>query len=84
MRFFRQVSGQKFGAYLAEYRVARAQAMLDSSDLSITEVAHAAGFCDQSYFGLVFRRLTGMTPGEYRQRSIQEPPRATSSSPRDG
>jgi hypothetical protein len=26
------------------------------------------GFCDQSYFGTVFRRLVGMTPAAYRRR----------------
>jgi hypothetical protein len=26
------------------------------------------GFCDQSYFGTVFRRLVGMTPAAYRKR----------------
>ena len=70
MRFFRQVCGQPFGAYLTEFRVAKAQALLAAGALTAREVAHAAGFCDQSYFGSVFRKVTGMTPGEYRARAL--------------
>lgn len=37
-----------------------------SSDLALSAVAAEAGFADQSHLGLVFRRLTGMTPARFR------------------
>lgn len=53
--------------YLARHRVAVAAQMLRGSSASIAEVAAACGFADPSYFGKVFRRVLGMTPGEYRR-----------------
>jgi AraC-like DNA-binding protein len=72
-RFFKQTTGQSFVTYLNHFRIARAQEVLESSDKTIAEVGLDVGFCDQSYFGLVFRRLTKITPLEYRQRSRTQP-----------
>ena len=68
MRFFRQATGQPFVVFLNQFRVAKAQKILATTDHSIAEVGQEAGFCNQSYFGLVFRRLTSLTPREYKQR----------------
>src|ERR1700733_13193500 len=61
---------QRFGCTLSEYmrriRVARAQSLLSRLDLEISDIALACGFCDQSHFSTVFRRVTGMPPGQYR------------------
>jgi transcriptional regulator GlxA family with amidase domain len=35
--------------------------------MSITEVAFASGFSASSYYGEIFKRILGMSPGEYRQ-----------------
>ena len=67
MRLFRKVTGEPFVTYLNRFRVAKAQVLLNNADLSIAEVASSVGFCDQSYFGLLFRRLIGLTPRQYRQ-----------------
>jgi AraC-like DNA-binding protein/quercetin dioxygenase-like cupin family protein len=74
MRFFKQVTGQSFITYLNQFRVTRAQALLKNTDKSIAEVSQEVGFCDQSYFGLLFRKLTGRTPREYKY-SVEEPQR---------
>lgn len=66
MRFFRQVTGQSFIAYLNQFRIARAEVLLTTTSLSLAEISDATGFCDQSYFGLVFRRLMHCTPLQYR------------------
>ncbi len=66
LHFFKQVTGLSFVNYLNQFRVARAQALLASTDKSIAEVSQEVGFCDQSYFGQVFRKLLGMTPREYK------------------
>jgi AraC family transcriptional regulator, transcriptional activator of pobA len=68
MRFFREVTGQSFVGYLNRFRIARAEALLADPNLSIVEVSQRAGFCDQSYFGLTFRNILGVTPREYKQR----------------
>lgn len=52
-------------AFLARERVAAACGVL-AGGASVTEAAYAAGFESLSAFHLNFRRLTGLTPGEYR------------------
>jgi AraC-like DNA-binding protein len=66
MHLFKEVTGQSFVAYLNRFRVARAQSLLTSSDKAISEITFETGFCNQSYFGVIFRRITGMTPLKYR------------------
>jgi AraC-like DNA-binding protein/mannose-6-phosphate isomerase-like protein (cupin superfamily) len=68
MSFFKRTTGQSFMAYLNHCRVERAEALLVTSDKSMSEISQEMGFCDQSYFGTVFRRLVGMTPAAYRRR----------------
>jgi AraC-like DNA-binding protein len=66
LHFFKQVTGQSFVNYLNQFRVARAQALLAATEKSIAEVSQEVGFCDQSYFGQVFRKFLHMTPREYK------------------
>ncbi|MDT8390833.1 MAG: substrate-binding domain-containing protein [Lentisphaeria bacterium] len=48
-------------------RIEKVKAMLINSDMTIKEIAHACGFRQPPRLNIVFRRLTGMTPGSYRQ-----------------
>ncbi|MGA2115624.1 MAG: hypothetical protein ABSH56_12845 [Bryobacteraceae bacterium] len=36
--------------------------------MASAEVSQAVGFCDQSYFGLVFRSVIGVAPRDYKGR----------------
>ncbi|MBS6734068.1 MAG: helix-turn-helix transcriptional regulator [Clostridiales bacterium] len=54
-------------AYLMEYRIRKSMEMLDFQ-LAITEVALNCGFSGASYYAETFRRIAGITPGEYRRR----------------
>ena len=54
--------------YLRRLRVRLACHPLVYSESSLADIATAHGFCDQSHFGREFRRETGMTPREYRER----------------
>jgi two-component system response regulator YesN len=47
-------------------RIDRAKELLDFTDKSIAEVAEASGFSDQNYFARTFKKVTGMTPSQYR------------------
>jgi AraC-like DNA-binding protein len=66
MQLFKDVTGQSFVAYVNRFRIAQAQDLLSSTDRAISEVSLETGFCSQSYFGVIFRRTTGMTPLQYR------------------
>lgn len=49
----------------------RAKQMLLSSQASLGRVAGACGFARQDQFCTVFKRLTGMTPGQFRQQALR-------------
>src|ERR1700722_764542 len=68
MSFFKRVTGLSFMKYLNHYRVERSQVLLVNTDEPMASISQEMGFCDQSYFGTVFRRLVGMTPAAYRRR----------------
>jgi AraC-like DNA-binding protein len=68
MSFFKATTGQSFHAYLNRFRVAKAQLLLTTTDKPLDSISQETGFCDQSYFGMVFRKLVGISPRVYRRR----------------
>lgn len=66
-RCFKALSGESPIEYLNTYRVIRAMELLSTTELSVTEVAHAAGFGDAGYFSRCFKKRTGITPSAYRK-----------------
>jgi transcriptional regulator GlxA family with amidase domain len=72
MRIFRQVAGQPFVTHLNQFRIAKAQQLLATTDRTIADIGQEVGFCNQSYFGLIFRRLTGSSPKEYKLKLTTE------------
>jgi AraC-like DNA-binding protein len=71
MTLFKEVTGLSFIAYLNHYRVAKAQGLLAATNMPISAIGMETGFCTQSYFGMVFRKVTGMTPLDYRLQVTQ-------------
>jgi AraC family transcriptional regulator len=65
-RQFRRHYRSTIGEYLRRRRVDAAIALLARKDLSLTEIALETGFSSHGHFCTVFRRITGMTPGEIR------------------
>lgn len=72
MYFFRYVTGQSFLCYLNHFRVAKAQELLVRTELTILEIGLQVGFCDQSHFGSVFRKIVGVTPSAHRRERQRE------------
>ncbi|TGD71134.1 AraC family transcriptional regulator [Mangrovimicrobium sediminis] len=66
-RGFRASRGCSVGDYIAQNRLSRARQLL-ATDKSIKAIACELGFSSPSSFGYAFRRDTGETPGEYRER----------------
>ena len=67
-RIFQKTVRQTPFEYLLSYRLSRAKELLSRSDLPVTEISCRCGFTDSAYMGKQFRKATGMTPKEYRQR----------------
>lgn len=66
-RQFRRMTGVAPHRYLLRVRVAHVQVLLLESDKDLALIAMDAGFADQSHMTRVFRRLTGTTPGAFRE-----------------
>ena len=69
MRFFKVSTGMTFVSYLTHVRLNLAAEMLRSPEQSICQIAAAAGFSDQSYFGRVFHKQFGVSPTKFRARA---------------
>ncbi|MEG4305912.1 AraC family transcriptional regulator [Microcoleus sp. D3_18a_C4] len=64
---FKQSMGVSPWQYVIQQRVERAKELLKNRDLSISEVALACGFSNQSHLNKHFRSATGIAPGIYRR-----------------
>lgn len=63
---FRQHHHCTVGEYVRRLRVEFASRKLSQTDAPLSEIALAAGFAHQSHFSRTFKRLTGLTPAQYR------------------
>ena len=68
MRWFRQMTGQSFVAFLNEYRLNAAAEALQATDETVLTIASRCGFENLSYFNRAFKAHFGMTPREYRKK----------------
>jgi len=67
---FKEEMGENLSNYLNRLRVEKAATMLVTTTLPINEITFACGFEDQSWFSKIFKNITGLTPGKYRERGI--------------
>ena len=68
LRLFRAAYGQTPAAYLSERRVERAQDLLRTTNLTVTEVCHAVGFSSLGSFSSRFTEITGESPSAFQAR----------------
>ena len=68
MRWFRQMTGQSFIAFLNEYRLNTAAEALRTTDETVLTIASRCGFENLSYFNRAFKAHFGMTPRDYRKK----------------
>lgn len=66
--YFKKQTGRNFVDYLIELRIREAKRLLVQSDNRIYDIAKASGFKDVKYFSKVFKKGTGLTPMEYREK----------------
>ncbi|MBT1166169.1 AraC family transcriptional regulator [Bifidobacterium simiarum] len=65
---FRRHAGRTPNDYLTDYRIGRSRELLVGGAMTVGEIAAVCGFSSSAYFGYVFRRRMGCSPGEYRAR----------------
>lgn len=62
-RYFRCTLGE----YIRKLRIEKATQLVQTTDWSLTAIAHHCGFFDQSHFIRVFKNMTGFLPGRYKR-----------------
>lgn len=66
-RYFNQYTGRTLADYINEFRVAEAKRRLAESDSPVTRISMDIGFDSIRTFNRVFKKHTGMNPGEFRE-----------------
>ena len=66
---FKREYGESINDYINKHRIRRAKEYMDRTDMRLYEIAFAVGFNDQHYFSKIFKKLTGLSPSEYRSGS---------------
>ncbi len=64
---FRERLGKNFVQYKNEVRIEQAKILLKDTQLPVSQIAAQCGFDNTSYFALVFRQITGLSPGQFRK-----------------
>ncbi|MCR5746965.1 MAG: response regulator [Lachnospiraceae bacterium] len=70
--YFTQHMHEGFSDYINRLRIDEACRLLKGTDTPISNVGMETGYSDHSYFSRVFKKLTGMTPSEYRREKTHE------------
>lgn len=65
-RKFKQVFHVTMITYLNEFRIRQAQRLLEDPDMRIRQIAYDVGFEDEKYFSRQFKKITGLSPADYR------------------
>ena len=71
-KIFKEYTGFAPSQYIQEVRINMAKEMLTNTSKSIKEIALELGYENKDYFFTVFRRVTGMTPFNYRSHTQGE------------
>ncbi len=68
---FKSETGTSFSDYLCRYRIDISRKLISTGAYRNYEIAELAGFRNSAYFCSVFKKITGLTPGEYRDNLIK-------------
>ncbi len=66
-QIFKEAFGQTLTDYILVQRIENTKKLLSVTDWNIWEVAERSGFQTKSHFFTVFKKVTGMTPAQYRE-----------------
>lgn len=67
-RLLKKYCGKSFTQYIKEKRISRAGRLLETTQLSISEIMQQSGYADSKIFYQHFREIYGMAPGSFRKK----------------
>ncbi|MBT3539749.1 MAG: AraC family transcriptional regulator [Opitutae bacterium] len=66
--YFRDCVSQNFSSASRIFSLREAEQLLSQGSWHIKEVSHRLGFSSSQYFSTVFKRVTGVSPGEFLKK----------------
>lgn len=67
-RVFKEQFGISINSYILQVRITHAKQFLRFTDLSIEKISQECGMNDANYFSRIFKKVEGISPGEFRKR----------------
>jgi AraC-like DNA-binding protein len=68
-RHFKQETGKTISGYINEIKIQECIRLLEATGMSLIQISEQLGFSSQNYLHTVFKKVTGMTPMEYRNKA---------------
>lgn len=69
---FKQATGKTINEYLTAERIRRAKILLRDPAVRLYDICYQVGYLSPSYFSKLFKKQTGLPPGEYRAKAMEE------------
>ncbi|WP_346316095.1 chromate resistance protein ChrB domain-containing protein [Chitinophaga sp. YIM B06452] len=66
--FSKHFDNLSFGEYIRKQRIEKAVQLMEEPSYSLTDIGYLTGFSDQSHFTRIFKKITGVSPSEYRKK----------------
>ena len=63
---FRQQMGENLMVYIARQKIEKAKEYIQQGNITLTEISFLVGYDDYNYFSRVFKKMTGISPREYK------------------
>ncbi len=71
--YFKKETGKNFIKYLTVFRLEKAKELLTTTNIKVITISEMVGYLNSSYFCLLFKNYTGMTPVRYREEAAKDP-----------
>lgn len=71
-RFYKAGTGTNLMTHLYNVRIQKARELLSGSNDKVSDIAAKTGFCSTKYFNRVFKKVTGISPVQYRRESTAQ------------
>ena len=68
LRKMKAITGESSDKFIRTLRLKRAAQLLQSSQLSVTEICYAVGFSSQKHFSSTFKKQFDLSPTEYKRQ----------------
>ncbi len=66
---FKEIKGVSLSSYINEYKFEKAKELLLNTDILVSEISERVGFENQNYFFTFFKKYSGFTPTQFRNKS---------------